>query len=143
MARCVYQSRDERLIAYSNADIYERMLTTFPVVLRDQVLSHVLVPHDPTADTNSPSPEVNAVVDLIFEHARERPYESLGVIAMGIKHANRIDECRLQRLRENPDLEAEVGDFFREDKEERFFVKNLERVQGDERDTIILSIGYG
>src|SRR3954462_8676132 len=62
---------------------------------------------------------------------------------MGIKHANRIDECRLQRLRETPELEAEVGDFFREDREERFFVKNLERVQGDERDAIILSIGYG
>src|SRR3954462_2333560 len=62
---------------------------------------------------------------------------------MGIKHANRIDECRLQRLREAPDLEAEVGEFFREDSEERFFVKNLERVQGDERDAIILSIGYG
>jgi very-short-patch-repair endonuclease len=65
------------------------------------------------------------------------------VIAMGIKHANRIDECRLQRLREDPQLEDELGDFFREDREERFFVKNLERVQGDERDAIILSIGYG
>ena len=114
-----------------------------PGVGGNRVLRHVVSPHDPTAETNSPSPEVDAVVDLIFEHARERPDESLGVIAMGIKHANRIDECRLQRLREDAELEAEVGDFFREDKEERFFVKNLERVQGDERDAIILSIGYG
>jgi len=143
MLRWHYRSRDERLIAFSNAHIYDRMLITFPGVGGDQVLRQVLVPHDPTAETNSPSPEVDAAVDLIFEHARERPNESLGVIAMGIKHANRIDECRLQRLRENPDLEAEFGDFFNEDKEERFFVKNLERVQGDERDAIILSIGYG
>jgi len=138
-----YRSRDERLIAFSNGHIYDRMLVTFPGSGGDQVLRHVLAPHDATADTNSPSPEVDAVVDLILEHARERPNESLGVIAMGIKHANRVEECRLQRLREDPDLEAEIGDFFREDKEERFFVKNLERVQGDERDSIILSIGYG
>jgi very-short-patch-repair endonuclease len=143
MLRWHYRSRDERLIAFSNAHIYDRMLITFPGVGGDQVLRHVLVPHDPTTETNSPSPEVDAVVDLVFEHARERPGESLGVIAMGIKHANRIEECRLQRLREDPDLEAEMGNFFREDQEERFFVKNLERVQGDERDAIILSIGYG
>jgi very-short-patch-repair endonuclease/DNA polymerase III delta prime subunit len=137
MLRWHYRSRDERLIAFSNAHIYDRMLITFPGTGGDRVLRHVLVPHDRMAETNSPSPEVDAVVDLIFEHARERPGESLGVIAMGIKHANRIDECRLQRLREDPELETEVGDFFREDKEERFFVKNLERVQGDERDAII------
>lgn len=138
-----YRSRDERLIAFSNAHIYDRMLTTFPGVGGDQVLRRVHVPHDPTAETNSPSPEVDAVVDLIFDHARIRPNESLGVIAMGIKHANRIEECLLQRLHEDEQLEEELGEFFRDDKEERFFVKNLERVQGDERDAIILSIGYG
>jgi very-short-patch-repair endonuclease len=82
-------------------------------------------------------------VSLILDYARERPYESLGVIAMGIKHANRIEECLRQRLRDNPELEAELGEFFAEEREERFFVKNLERVQGDERDAIILSFGYG
>jgi very-short-patch-repair endonuclease/DNA polymerase III delta prime subunit len=138
-----YRSRDERLIAFSNGHIYDRMLVTFPGVGDDRVLGHVVAPHDPAADTNSPSPEVNIVVDLIFEHARQRPYESLGVIAMGIKHANRIEECRLQRLREDPELEEKVGEFFNEEREERFFVKNLERVQGDERDAIILSVGYG
>jgi hypothetical protein len=40
-------------------------------------------------------------------------------------------------------LEQKLSDFFAEDREKRFFVKNLERVQGDERDAIILSIGYG
>src|SRR5205823_7010363 len=69
--------------------------------------------------------------------------ESLGVIAMGIKHANRIEDCLLQRFRDDPALEDELSEFFAEDREERFFVKNLERVQGDERDAIILSIGYG
>ena len=83
--------------------------------------------------------EVSRVVDLVLEHARTRPQESLGVIALGIKHANRIDEA----LRRALSGAEGVGDFFDEDRHERFFVKNLERVQGDERDAIILSIGYG
>src|SRR5206468_12844945 len=85
MLRWHYRSRDERLIAFSNVHLYDRMLTTFPGVGGDRVLRNILVPHDPMGETNSPSPEVEAVVDLVFEHARERPNESLGVIAMGIK----------------------------------------------------------
>src|SRR5262249_4933206 len=88
-------------------------------------------------------PEVNRVVDLVIDHARQRTEESLGVIAMGIKHAERIEECLRERLHNNQALETEIGDFFVEEREERFFVKNLERVQGDERDAIVLSIGYG
>jgi very-short-patch-repair endonuclease len=138
-----YRSQDERLIAFSNAHIYDRGLTTFPGIGGEQVLHHVTVPWMASAETNSPSPEVEAVVELILDHARERANESLGVIAMGIKHANRIEESLRLRLSKSPDLEEEVSDFFDESREERFFVKNLERVQGDERDAIILSIGYG
>ncbi|MGA9762021.1 MAG: AAA domain-containing protein [Gaiellaceae bacterium] len=138
-----YRSRDERLIAFSNAHIYDRTLTTFPGAAGGTVLRHVLAPWDPATNTNSPTPEVEAVVRLVIEHAREKPEESLGVITMGIKHANRIGECLRQRLSDDSSLEEEVGEFFGEDQEERFFVKNLERVQGDERDAIILSIGYG
>ena len=138
-----YRSRDERLIAFSNGHIYDRMLTTFPGVGGSEVLRYVPVPSEPGADTNSPTPEVSTVVDLILEHARERPDESLGVIAMGIRHANRVEECLRQRLSDDSQLAEELGEFFDESREERFFVKNLERVQGDERDAIILSIGYG
>jgi len=138
-----YRSQDEQLIAFSNAYIYDRQLTTFPGVGDDHVLRHAQATWDPQTETNSPSPEVERVVELVFEHAESRPDESLGVIAMGIKHANRIEEACLRRLREDPTLEKRTGNFFTEDREERFFVKNLERVQGDERDAIILSIGYG
>jgi very-short-patch-repair endonuclease len=103
----------------------------------------VIAPWDPSAHPNSPTPEVETVVELILEHATTRPTESLGVIAMGIKHANRIEETLRLRLSEDPNLEEELSEFFDDAREERFFVKNLERVQGDERDAIILSIGYG
>jgi very-short-patch-repair endonuclease len=138
-----YRSRDERLIAFSNAHIYDRMLTTFPGTGGSQVLRYVPVPWQPGADTNSPEPEVDTAVDLIIQHARERPEESLGVITMGIRHRDRIEQRLRQRLTQDPDLAEELAEFFDESREERFFVKNLERVQGDERDAIILSIGYG
>jgi very-short-patch-repair endonuclease len=76
---------------------------------------------------------------LVIEHAQNRPDESLGVIAMGIRHADRIQRAIDQRLEDRPDLQ----DFFDATAMERFFVKNLERVQGDERDAIILTVGYG
>lgn len=76
---------------------------------------------------------------MIIEHAEQRPDESLGVIALGSPHANRIETLLAATRRDRPDLDR----FFSEDGTEPFFVKNLERVQGDERDAIILTIGYG
>ncbi|HWY90444.1 MAG TPA: AAA domain-containing protein [Solirubrobacteraceae bacterium] len=136
-----YRSRDERLIAFSNVYLYDRQLTTFPGVSGDECLRHHVVPFQAgeVGSEDSASAEVQQVVRLILDHATERPEESLGVIAMGSKHADRIDETLRRELASHPDLE----EFFDESQEEKFFVKNLERVQGDERDAIILSIGYG
>jgi very-short-patch-repair endonuclease len=136
-----YRSRDERLIAFSNVYLYDRQLTTFPGVSGDECLRHVLVPFEPghVGSEDSASAEVQQVIALILDHAREHPEESLGVIAMGAKHADRINEALRSELAAYPELE----EFFDENQEEKFFVKNLERVQGDERDAIILSIGYG
>lgn len=143
-----YRSEDERLIAFSNAqpNLYDWALTTFPGVAGADCLSHVLVPFRPgrTGQEDSVSDEVTQVVELVADHARTRPCASLGVIAMGIKHANRIQEA-LRRARETDDALAAFLDGVSSARaaEEKFFVKNLERVQGDERDAIILTIGYG
>ncbi|TAM60206.1 DUF4011 domain-containing protein [bacterium] len=136
-----YRSRDETLIGFSNHYVYEDRLLTFPGVGgRDPAVQHVYVtPVLADGQELSSSAEVKRVVELIIEHAETRPRESLGVIAMGIKHARRIDEYLQNERRLRPDLD----DFFSENRLESFFVKNLERVQGDERDAIILSIGYG
>jgi very-short-patch-repair endonuclease len=136
-----YRSRDERLVAFSNTHIYGGALTTFPGVFRDDCLRHVVVAQgrEPGQET-SVTAEVDKVVKLILEHARTRPNESLGVISLGIRHAERIDTALRAVLAEHAELE---GFFADDDCAEPFFVKNLERVQGDERDAIILSIGYG
>ena len=140
-----YRSRDERLVAFSNTRIYGGALTTFPGVFTGDCLRHVVVEQGPEPGQEvSVNAEVRKVVGLILQHAREYPSESLGVIALGIKHAERIDAAlrdALATLAESEDAKLEA--FFADDVAEPFFVKNLERVQGDERDAIILSIGYG
>ena len=135
-----YRSKDESLIAFSNRHIYSNRLVTFPGPGRHQALEHHLV-QQPLTDgqEDSVSEEVRKAVELIVQHAVEHSDESLGVITLGIKHQRRIEAALEDLRRERADLEG----FFTEGKRERFFVKNLERVQGDERDAIILSVGYG
>lgn len=136
-----YRSRDGRLIAFSNAHIYGNGLTAFPGVSQTAPISHHLIPFRPLPQQTPSNPdEVQQVVDMVIDHARNCPDESLGVIAFGIRHANNIDEALRVRLRDMRD--PSLDEFFSENYEERFFVKNLERVQGDERDVIILSVGY-
>ena len=139
--RVHYRSRDERLIAFSNEHFYNNELVTFPGSgANAQGLRFVHVPTTGfESDEESSSPEVARVVELILEHAETRPHETLGVIAFGSKHASSIESALFAARRERPDLDA----FFNEAEEEPFFVKNLERVQGDERDAIIRTVGYG
>jgi very-short-patch-repair endonuclease len=137
-----YRSRDERLIAFSNYHIYGNRLITFPGArtgIPPVTQSLVVQTFGFDGEEESSSDEVTRVIELIFEHATKRPRESLGVITMGIRHAQRIQVALDAAARDRSDLEA----FFALDQRERFFIKNLERVQGDERDAIILSIGYG
>lgn len=128
-----YRSRDERLIAFSNAHIYApngNPLVTFPGADTEDCLRHELV--------NQHMSEVDRVVKLVLEHAQLRPDESLGVITMGLKHAEQVENALRLALAKRSDL----SQFFAESNVEPFFIKSIERVQGDERDAIILSVGY-
>ena len=138
-----YRSRDDRLIAFSNSHIYGGSLTAFPGAIVSTPVTHCLVPFRPiigVKGTRSNPDEVEKVVELVLEHARETPQQTLGVIAFGQHHADNIDNALIRRLSQEND--PSLDEFFSERNEERFFVKNIERVQGDERDVIILSIGY-
>jgi hypothetical protein len=141
-----YRSLDERLVSFANAQMYDGALVTFPGTSDEEVVRLEVVdgsaPVQPGLEAiESTQAEVDRVVELVLAHTRTRPGESLGVIALGMKHAARIEEAL--RLALADDVGLGVGEFFGPDRDERFFIKNLERVQGDERDAIILSIGYG
>ncbi len=136
-----YRSRDESLINFSNHYLYQDRLVTFPGPGGPPVIDHVLVKQEPGADgqEESSSAEVRKVVEVVLDHARKRPAETLGVITMGIRHMDRVQAAIDRELEKYPELH----EFFDPNRNERFFVKNLERVQGDERDAIIISVGYG
>ena len=142
LLRWHYRSRDARLIAFSNSNIYGEALTAFPGINTSSPILHHLVDAQPMPGrrhTSHPD-EVGKIIDLVLDQAREHPEESLGVIAFGSDHANNIEDTLRRKLRELED--HSLDDFFSEEAQERFFVKNIERVQGDERDVIILSVGY-
>lgn len=83
-------------------------------------------------------PEAKKCVELIIEHIENHPDLSLGIIAFSEKQQSTIEQV----LYEYRELHPEYEWFFDENKDEPFFIKNLENVQGDERDTIIFSICY-
>ena len=142
-----YRSRDESLIRFSNHYFYEDRLLTFPSPTSANGGSwdgmHDIYLSDGRYDagaTRTNREEAERVVDLVFEHIRTRPAgESLGVVALSRAQADHIERLIEQRRLEQPD----VDHWFAGAVKEPFFVKNLENVQGDERDRIIISVGYG
>jgi very-short-patch-repair endonuclease/DNA polymerase III delta prime subunit len=136
-----YRSKDEKLIATNNEYVYFNQLVTFPGADGAERIHFESVPPSKGLGKNNKSPaeEVNRVVELALEHARQRPDESLGIIAFGSDHARRVEAALDNRLRSEPELQS----FFQQAGREPFFIKNIERVQGDEREAIILTIGYG
>ncbi len=137
-----YRSRFEQLIAFSNKNFYENDLVTFPSSKKDAKGIGVDYYHvDGTFDRKTRTNRVEAekIVELVFENIEKYPERSLGVVAFSISQQNLIDRLISKRRQLDPSKE----EFFKSDKLEPFFVKNLETVQGDERDTIIFSVAYG
>lgn len=144
MLRWHYRSKHDALINFSNERFYEKRLVLFPssykyhedlgvrfVYVRDGI-------YDRGGARNNLK-EAEVVVDLVFSHFRDHPEKSLGVVTFNLSQMNTIQDIIERRRAENPEFEQ----FFVENRLHGFFVKNLENVQGDERDVMIFSIGYG
>jgi very-short-patch-repair endonuclease len=138
-----YRSRHENLIAFSNAKIYNHELITFPSNMdniSDNGVEYVYV-EDGVYDRGGKKHNLNEakrVAVIVFEHIRKYPNRSLGVVTFSEAQQQAVDSAIRQLRLHNSQYEK----FFSEDTEHAFFIKNLENVQGDERDTIIFSIGY-
>ena len=138
-----YRSRDEHLIAFSNIKIYNGSLITFPSSIEkapDLGVEYVYVSngvYDRGGKKNNMI-EAKRVAQLVFEHIKKHPQRSLGVVTFSEAQQNAIDAAIRQMRLNNGAFEK----FFADNVDEPFFIKNLENVQGDERDTIIFSIGY-
>ena len=138
-----YRSRHEGLIAFSNREFYDGELFTFPSpAAGDRSVRFEHVPDGVYDRGGSRTNRVEArrVAEAVLERFEEYGHSrSLGVIALSMAQERAIDG-ELMRLK--PTV-PHLAPLFAEDREEPFFVKNLENVQGDERDHIIVSVGYG
>jgi len=137
-----YRSRTEDLISFSNKNFYNGKLITFPSAHKDNENMGVNFYHVENGVFDRKSKcnyiEAEKVVDLIFEHFDKEPNRSLGVIAFSKSQGKLIEELKNKRLEQN----NKYAKFFDENLPEPFFIKNLETVQGYERDTIIFSVAY-
>lgn len=144
MLRWHYRSRHESLIALSNQLFYAGQLALFPspdfrrtqVGLRYHHLPHTT--YDRGASRTNPL-EAQAVAQAVLRHAQTEPHLSLGIATFSTPQRQAIEDEIEQLRRTRPELEP----FFASHPTEPFFVKNLENVQGDERDVILISLGYG
>ena len=142
-----YRSRHESLIAFSNEHYYGGKLSTFPSA-SDSPRLGVRFVHvkDGRFDKLRKGPKVNeveakALVDYIATEVRKPDWKkrSIGVVAFSITQRKLIADLLEERRAEDPELERLIPD---DGTDEGCFVKNLENVQGDERDVILFSVGY-
>lgn len=144
MLRWHYRSRHESLITVSNHEFYDDKLVVFPSPDSAKMNSGLRFNHLPDSyydrgRSRTNKLEAKTVAEAVIEHAKHHPHLTLGVAAFSMAQMQAImDEVEVLRRRE-PSTEA----FFSAHLYEPFFVKNLENVQGDERDVIFISIGYG
>lgn len=137
-----YRSRSEDIIAFSDHYFYNDSMTTFPTPAlqgRTEGVHYQNVKGNYDARHKVNTEEAEAVVELVIEHVRKHPGRSLGVVCFTGEQENLVRELLEKRRRENSDLNP----LFESNRVEPFFVKNIASVQGDERDTIILSIVFG
>ncbi|MCI0686855.1 MAG: DUF4011 domain-containing protein, partial [Sporichthyaceae bacterium] len=138
-----YRSRHEGLIAFSNASFYHGNLVTFPSAEHrgaDVGVELFVVDGVYRRGTTRDNPvEAAKVAERVIHHFDTRPDLSLGVVTFSEPQAAAVEwAVELARL-DRPDLDQ----YFTDDRLGGFFVKNLESVQGDERDVMIFSVGYG
>jgi hypothetical protein len=138
-----YRSRHEALIAFSNAEFYDGRLVTFPsrhgnVANAGVELFWVEGTYLRATSRDNPD-EAAQVAERVIHHYDTRPALSLGVVTLSEAQADAIETAVSRARLHRPDLDR----FFADDRLRGFFVKNIEEAQGDERDVLIFSIGYG
>jgi len=149
MLRWHYRSKHESLIAASNHLFYDNRLVVFPSPDCHKenvglVYRRVENAHYDRSRTRTNPVEAKTVAEAVIRHAAEqlkKPEQhrlTLGVAALSVAQRDAILD-QLEILRR---LSPNTEEFFLATPHEPFFVKNLENVQGDERDVIFISIGY-
>lgn len=138
-----YRSQHHSLIAFSNHSFYSGNLVIFPSPYGQgsQLGVRAVYLTDAIYENQTNQREARRVVDAVVEHITTRPNESLGVVTLNVKQRDLIAELLEDRLKSTPGADSYRNHWAAEG--QPLFTKNLENVQGDERDAIIISTTFG
>jgi len=140
-----YRSKNESLIHFSNERFYNSRLNTFPNNIINNSDSGLELIHIKNSvydrgGSQTNKAEAEAVVEEIINHYKKNSELSLGIVALSMKQRQLITDLLDAKIFENPVYEKLI---YNSNYKENMFIKNLETVQGDERDIILISIAYG
>lgn len=138
-----YRSQHHSLIAFSNHNFYRGNLIIFPSPYGQggKLGVRAIYLADAVYENQTNLREAKRVVDAVIEHIAHRSDESLGIVTLNIKQRDLIAELLEDRLRTTKGADAYREHWSVEG--QPLFIKNLENVQGDERDAIIISTTFG
>ena len=138
-----YRSQHHSLIAFSNHSFYRGNLVIFPSPYGQGGKLGVRAVYlaDAIYENQTNLREAKRVVDAVVEHIATRPNESLGIVTLNIKQRDLIAELLEERLKSVRGADSYRDHWVTEG--QPLFIKNLENVQGDERDAIIISTTFG
>ena len=138
-----YRSQHHSLIAFSNHSFYRSNLVIFPSPYGQGGKLGVRAVYlaDAIYENQTNLREAKRVVDAVVEHIATRPNESLGIVTLNIKQRDLIAELLEERLKSVRGADSYRDHWVTEG--QPLFIKNLENVQGDERDAIIISTTFG
>ena len=139
-----YRSRHESLIAFSNYSFYDNKLLLFPTAHsaeRHLGLTYHRVNGVYSDQTNES--EAQDLVRAVVHEIKSGRRRSIGIVAVNARQANVLRDTWDRYIREMPEIEELLAEDDDDDDLERLFIKNLENVQGDERDAIFISLTYG
>lgn len=143
-----YRAGGEDLTHLVNTRFYEGAIESLPwagTFLGHNSITHEFVeggqglPDPHSGAVESPDAEVERVVELVLQHAIDRPKESLMVITASDKHAIRLQQAVLKAFSKR----SELSDFLLGDRAEPFTVLALEQAIAQSRDRVIFSVGFG
>ena len=135
-----YRSKHESLITFSNRNFYDNRLVTFPSAEDkiSKVTWQYVEGYYDYGKTRTNRAEAEAITAEVIERMQQNPDKSIGVVAFSKQQSDLIEDILTEALAKYPELEkANINST------EPLFIKNLENVQGDERDIILFSVGYG
>ena len=139
-----YRSLHESLIAFSNQNFYQNRLIVFPSPKANTAEYGVKFKYieDGYFSNQINSVEAKQVVDAAIEHALTHPEESLAIVAMNVKQMDLISDL-FNNLALNESNARQAKKILENKVKEKLIIKNLETIQGDERDVVFISCTYG